>query len=127
MPLFGLVVSALKLGQSQHVQGRHDQAKIGLGCATWLIQDAKIFPRVLCNRDIAQFKCGGGIRIRIKFLLIFYLLVVFLLNSFSFYDLSLVFFILINPFKKKGLGDSCLILVNLGFLVLMKLNFDLYL
>ena len=83
-----------------NMNGRHGQAKIQLGRATWLIPDAKIFLRVLCNRDIAQFKCGGGIRIRIKFLLSFYLLVVFLLNSFSFYDLSLVFDFN-KSFKKK--------------------------
>ena len=91
VPLFGLAVSALKMGQPQHVQGRHGQAKIGLGRATWMVKHTKNFPRVVCNRDIAQFKCGGGIRIRIKLLSGFYLLVVFLLNSFSFYDLSLVF------------------------------------
>ena len=87
-PKSGLVVPH---GIHGSMKGRHSQAKIRLGRATWFIHNTKNFPRVICNRDIAQFKCGGGIRIRIKFLLSFYLLVVFLLNSFSFYDLSLVF------------------------------------
>ena len=36
VPLNGLAVSSLKMGQSQYVQGRHDQAKIRLGRATAL-------------------------------------------------------------------------------------------
>ena len=71
------------LAMPHSAKGMHGQAKLELGRATWWVPYAKFFSKVLCNRDIAQFKCGGGIEIRFKLLSDFYLLVVFLSNSFS--------------------------------------------
>ena len=49
-------------------------------------------------------------------------------NVFRIYNSNrIVVFIDKSYLIKLGLGDSCLVLANLGFLVIVKLNFDLYL